>query len=89
MALNLSTENLARSSASYPWRVFGIWLVVIVAAIFMVVGFLEDGLTTKFDFVSNPEVKQGEDLLEEIHGPKGTNEIVVFQSSKYTVDDPE
>ena len=89
MALNLSTENLARSSASYPWRVFGIWLVVIVAAIVMVVGFLEDGLTTKFDFVSNPEVKQGEDLLEEIHGPKGTNEIVVFQSSKYTVDDPE
>ncbi len=87
MALNLSTENLARSSASHPWRVVGIWVLVIVAAMFMVGSYLADGLTTKFEFVSNPEVKKGEVLLEEIRGPKGTNEVVVFESSTYKVDD--
>ncbi len=41
MALNLSTENLARASASHPWRVIGIWLVVIVAAMVAIMSFLE------------------------------------------------
>lgn len=89
MALNLSTENLARASATHPWRVVGIWLVIIIASMVMVAGFLEDGLTTKFVFVNDPEVQHGETLLEEIRGPKGTNEIVVFESTQYTVDDPE
>ncbi|NQW21989.1 MAG: MMPL family transporter [SAR202 cluster bacterium] len=89
MAINLSTENLARASATHPWRVVGIWLVIIIASMVMVAGFLEDGLTTKFVFVNDPEVQHGEKLLEEIRGPKGTNEAVVFESTKYTVDDPE
>ena len=89
MALNLSTENLARSSASHPWRVIAIWLLIVAAAMFMIVNFLEDGLTTTFVFTNDPEVQHGEKLLEEIRGPKGTNEVVVFESTKFTVDDPE
>ena len=89
MALNLSTENLARASASHPWRVIGIWLVVIVAAMVAIMSLLEDGLTTAFVFTNDPEVQHGEELLEEIRGPKGTNEVVVFQSTKYTIDDLE
>ena len=89
MAFNLSTENLARASASHPWRVIGIWVVVLVAGMVAIMSLLEDGLTTAFVFTNDPEVQHGEELLEEIRGPKGTNEVVVFQSTKYTIDDPE
>ena len=90
MALNLSTENLARASASHPWRVIGIWVVILAACMFFIASFLEDGLTNKFVFTNSSEVKVGIDLLEdEIRGPTGTNEVVVFESTKYTVDDPE
>ena len=90
MAINLSTENLARASASHPWRVFGIWVLVLVACFFFIASFLEDGLTNKFVFTNDSEVKVVIDLIEdEIRGPIGTNEVVVFESTKYTVDDPE
>ena len=90
MALNLSTENLARASATRPWRVAGIWVLVLVASFLLIASFLEDGLTDKFVFTNDSEVKVGIDLLEdEIRGPTGTNEAVVFESTKYTVDDPE
>lgn len=89
-ALNLSTENLARASANHPWRVVGIWVVVLAACVVFTVSFLENGLTNKFVFTNSSEVKVGIDLLEdEIRGPTGTNEVVVFESTKYTVDDPE
>ena len=89
MALTFSTENLARSSASHPWRVVAIWLVVFLIGGFLMATLLKDGETTKFVFTGNPEVKQGLDLLEdEIRGPTGTNEIVVIESSTLTVDDP-
>jgi len=89
MALNLSTENLARTSANHPWRVVGIWVLIMVASFIMIASFLEDGLTTAFVFTNDPEVQHGEELLEEIRGPKATYEVVVFESSKFTVDDPE
>ena len=89
MAMNISTESLARASATHPWRVIGIWVVVVVTAMVVISAFLEDGLTTAFVFTNDPEVQHGEKLLEEIRGPKGTNEVVVFESTKYTVDDPE
>ncbi len=89
-ALNLSTENLARASANHPWRVVGIWVVVLAACVVFTVSFLENGLTNKFVFTNSSEVKVGIDLLEdEVRGPTGTNEVVVFESTKYTVDDPE
>ena len=90
MALNFSTENLARTSATHPWRVVAIWVVVFLVAGFLIATLLKDGETTKFVFTGNPEVKQGLDLLEdEIRGPTGTNEIVVIESSTFTVDDPQ
>ena len=67
----------------------GIWVVVLVAAMVAIMSLLEDGLTTAFVFTNDPEVQHGEELLEEIRGPKGTNEVVVFQSTKYTIDNPE
>ncbi len=88
--MNFSTENLARASANHPWRVVGIWVVVLAACMVFAASLLENGLTNKFVFTNSSEVKVGIDLLEEeIRGPTGTNEVVVFESTKYTVDDPE
>ncbi|MCI0844309.1 MAG: MMPL family transporter [Chloroflexi bacterium] len=89
--MTFSTENLARSSATHPWRVVGIWVVIVVVAAYLVATMFEDGTTTKFVFTGNPEVNQALDLLEEsgIRGVTGTNEIVVIQSQTFTVDDPE
>ena len=57
---------------------------------FFIASFLKYGLTTKFVFTNDSEVKVGIDLIEnKIRGPIGTNEIVVCESTKYTVDDPE
>ena len=72
MAFDLSTENLARKSATHPWRVVTIWVIVFLVAMLLVATILKDDETTKFVFTGNPEVKQGLDLLEdEIRGPHG------------------
>ena len=90
MGVNLSTENLARASASHPWRVVGIWVLFLAACLFFIASFLEDGLTNKFVFTNDSEVKVGIDLVEdEIRGPIGTNEVVVIESTAFTMDDQE
>ena len=90
MAMTFSTENLARSSATRPWRVVAVWVVVFLVGAFLMATLLKDGETTAFVFTGNPEVNKGLDLLEdEIRGPTGTNEVVVIQSSTFTVDDPQ
>lgn len=67
MAINLSTESMARTSAKRPWTVVGIWVVVFLVAGFFVFGqeALKDVETTKFVFTGNPEPKVGQDLLED------------------------
>ena len=78
MALNISTESLAQGSARHPLAVPVIWVLVLVGAMIVIMSFLEDGLTNKFVFTNDPEVQHGEELLEAIRGPKGTNEAVVL-----------
>ncbi|MCH8988507.1 MAG: MMPL family transporter [Chloroflexi bacterium] len=88
--MTFSTENLARSSATRPWRVVAVWVFVFLVGGFLMATLLKDGETTAFVFTGNPEVNQGLKLLEdEIRGPTGTNEIVVIESSTFTVDDPQ
>lgn len=74
MAMNLSTESVARASARRPWITIGIWLAIFVVSIVLVGSLLEDGLTTKFVFTGNPEAKRGLDLQEDLRGGfPGTN----------------
>ena len=90
MALNLSTEGLARASAQRPWRVVGIWIVLLLAAFGIIATLLQDVLTTEFGFTGNPESKRADKLLEDrLRGPRKINEIVVIQSEdpSLTVDD--
>jgi len=89
MALDLSTQGFARRSTRRPWTTILIWVGVLVAALVLNATILEDGLTTEFAFMNNPDSKVGFDLLEErLRGEAGTNEMVIFRSESLTVDDP-
>ncbi|MBM3926132.1 MAG: MMPL family transporter [SAR202 cluster bacterium] len=86
---SLSTRSLANISARRPWTVVGLWVVGLVAAMFLTSTLLSDVLTDKFDFANNPESKQGFTLIEErLRGEIGTNEVVIVDSTTRTVDDP-
>ena len=88
MALNLSTEGLARANSRHPWTVIGIWVLVIVAAIGINSALLADALTTEFTFSNNPESQRADTLLEQrLRGPRRAKEVVAVQSATLTVDD--
>lgn len=88
--MKFSTESLARSSALHPWRTIAIWGIALLVAVVLIFTLLADGLTTEFSFTGNPDSKRGDQLLEDrLRGPRRVNEVVVVQSSEYTVDQPE
>ena len=90
MALNLSTESIARASSRRPWITIGIWVVVFIIALVLRATLFEDVITTEFALTNDPESVVGKELIEEkLTGPKGTNEVVIIQSQELTVDDPE
>ena len=90
MAINLSTESIARASSRRPWVTIGIWVAIFVVGILLVVTLLEDGLTTKFVFTGNPEAQRGLSLLEDLRGGfPGTKEVVIVESATMTVSDEE
>ena len=90
MALNLSTESIARASSRRPWTTIGIWVVVFIIALLLRFSLFDDVITTEFAITNDPESSVGKELIEEkLTGPKGTNEVVIVQSQELTVDDPE
>jgi RND superfamily putative drug exporter len=89
MVLDLSTEGFARRSSRRPWTTILVWVGVLFAAFALNATLLEDGLTTEFVFMNDPDSKVGFDLLEDrLRGTAGTNEMVIFQSESFTVSDP-
>jgi RND superfamily putative drug exporter len=84
-----STSDLARSSARHPWRILGVWLVVLVLAGISASG-LGNALTTSTNFTGKPESQAGADLLKaRLRGPQPATETVIVRSDTYTVDDPQ
>ena len=89
MALNLSTEAIARRSARRPWITIGIWVLVIIIALALRAALFEDAITTEFAFTNDPDSKKADDLLEDrLRGPTATSEIIIVQSESMTVDTP-
>ncbi|HEU5424822.1 MAG TPA: MMPL family transporter [Nitrolancea sp.] len=84
----LSTAGLARASARHPWRVLGIWLIVLVLAGVSASG-LGKALTTDANFTGTPESKKGAELIEQrLTGATAMTESIVVRSDTATVDDP-
>ena len=83
-----STAGLARISAQRPWRVVGLWLVILVLAIVSTASSLNDVLTTESDFLNKPESVRGFDLLEKrLNFDNPLTETVIVTSTNATVDD--
>ena len=86
--MSLSTEGIARASASRPWTTIGVWVVVLVAAFALIATLLADALTTEFAFTNNPDSKKADSLLEEkVRGPRKIREFLIVRSDSLTVDD--
>jgi putative drug exporter of the RND superfamily len=84
----LSTERLARSSASHPKRTLVIWLVVLIAAFGAIATLVEGTMTTEFHFFGNPESKRADLLLETRLGRSAdVNEVIIVRSSTVDVSD--
>ena len=83
-----STSGLALLSARHPWRVMGIWLVVIILALVAASG-LSDSLNTTSEFTGNPESAVGQQLLtDRLPAGNPISETIVISSDSITVADP-
>ena len=86
--MGISPEALARRSARRPWTTVGIWILVLAIAFVLVASFWDGALTTQFTFTNTPESQRGVDLMQELRGvPISTNEVIIVQSDRLTVDD--
>ena len=65
MALNLSTESIARASSRRPWTTIGIWVVVFIIALLLRFSLFDDVITTEFAITNDPESSVGKELIEE------------------------
>ena len=87
MLKNLSTESLARFSASRPKTVIVAWLATLAVAMGLVGTLFGSAVTTEFTFLNNAESKVGAKLLEErLRGPAGIRDVVVVRSTESDVD---
>ncbi len=84
----LSTSGLAVLSARHPWRVLGIWLVIILLALVAASG-LSDSLSTTSEFTGQPESAVGEQLLtDRLPAGNPISETIVIRSETIAVSDP-
>jgi RND superfamily putative drug exporter len=89
LAINLSTEGLARSSSNKPWIVIGIWVAILTLAMFLNATLLGSATTTEFRFTNGVDSQAALDLLEDrLRGPRPMAEMLIIQSETLTVDDP-
>ena len=88
MAIGISPEALARSSARRPWVFIGIWVVVFVGFMGLAATLLSDALTTEFKLTDDSDSVVADRLIEErLTGPHKTDEILIIRSENLTVDD--
>lgn len=85
-----STAGMASASARHPWRVLGIWAVVLAFAVVATVTGLSKSLTTDVSFTNNPESIEGAKLISDrLRGTSPVTETVVVHSDTRTVTDPQ
>lgn len=82
-------ENLAVYCARNPLKVIFTWLLIFSLSIYLNIAFLEDGLTTEFTFITNPESEKGQEALIDLTGPRLASELIVIKSDTFKVDSPE
>ncbi|MEZ4573000.1 MAG: MMPL family transporter, partial [Thermomicrobiales bacterium] len=88
MTILPSPSSVASNCARHPWRVLGVWLLILVAAGVAASG-IGGALTTTSNFSNTPESLKGQQLLKDrLTGDTPVTETVIVTSSTATVDDP-
>ena len=88
MRFTLGTGRLAGVSARHPWWVIGIWVALLVAAVFSFPGLTGALTASEMQFLNNPESAQGQKLIaQRVSGSSGEVETLLVHSDTYTVDD--
>lgn len=88
MGFWFSTEGLARVSARHPWRMIGVWVVILGLGMFAASG-LGHALSTNANFTNKPESVKGSDLLDaRFNNSAPVTETVIVRSTTATVDAP-
>jgi uncharacterized membrane protein YdfJ with MMPL/SSD domain len=88
------TERLARASARRPWRVVGLWLVVVVASFAAIGMFLDDVLTADVEITTETESKRGEEILHQAFPQdraaqeRDITEVIVVRSVRAGITGP-
>lgn len=81
----ISTTGLAQLSARHPWRVLGLWLIVLLLAL----GASRSLTTTnQVTFTNTPASVKGADLITARLGQNPPAETVIVRSPNTTVDEP-
>jgi RND superfamily putative drug exporter len=86
MAFGLSTNGVAEACSRHPWRVLGLWLLIIAVGVLLASG-LEGSLKNDNGFTNNPDSQHGKTLIRQRMGDDPATETVVVHSERLTVDD--
>jgi uncharacterized membrane protein YdfJ with MMPL/SSD domain len=83
------TQRLARASALHPWRILGIWAIVLLASIASIVTLLGSALSTDADITTRPDSVQARDLLAASFTQRNQiDEAVIVYSADLAAKDP-
>lgn len=86
------TESLARACARRPWLTIGVWIGIMLLAVFCIVTMLGGALVTDAKFTSEPESIVALNIMDERLGTDSSqylDEMIIVRSSTLTVDDAE
>jgi RND superfamily putative drug exporter len=88
--MKLNPESIARASSKHPWRVVGVWFVILIMAGWSSSSLLPSVLTTDFDFTNNPEAKRAQQILEErgLQSESVTETWVIATEAEGSTEDP-
>src|SRR5690606_829375 len=71
LLMAFSAHSIAQYSDRKPWFVVGVWVAMLVVSLGLIGAFLGTATTTTADMASNPDSKQGKELLEDrLRGPE-------------------
>ena len=88
MAFNLSPQALAAGSARHPWRVLGLWVLILVVSFGLIGNLMKNATTTEAKITNEADSVRGRQLLEDrLQGPFKANEAIIIESKTLTVDD--
>ena len=82
-------QRLARSAAVHPWRVVGVWSLILAASIVAIGTLIGSAFTADGSITTNPDsMKADQVVAENFSQADRTDDAIVIQSPQLTSDDP-